>query len=67
MKINIGEFLTKRSFLTPDREGLVCEKVRRTYKELNERANRLANAMKTLGVGLRRPGGSAGPERTGVL
>ncbi len=51
MKINIGEFLTKRSFLTPDREGLVCEKVRRTYKELNDRANRLANAMKALGVG----------------
>src|SRR4030042_708024 len=51
MKINIGEFLTKRSFLTPDREGLVCEKVRRTYQELNERANRLANAMKALGVG----------------
>ncbi|MGC1404323.1 MAG: hypothetical protein WA974_15500 [Thermodesulfobacteriota bacterium] len=25
MKINIGEFLTKRSFLTPEREGLVCE------------------------------------------
>jgi fatty-acyl-CoA synthase len=51
MKINIGEFLTKRSLLTPDREGLVCEKVRRTYRELNERANRLANALKTLGVG----------------
>jgi fatty-acyl-CoA synthase len=51
MKINIGELLTKRSYLTPDREGLVCEKVRRTYKELNERANRLANTMKNLGVG----------------
>lgn len=51
MKINIGEFLTKRSFLTPEREGLVCEKVRRTYRQLNERANRLANAMKALGVG----------------
>jgi fatty-acyl-CoA synthase len=51
MKINIGEFLTKRSYLTPDREGLVCEKIRRTYKELNERANRLANMMKALGVG----------------
>ncbi len=51
MKINIGELLTKRSFLTPDREGLVCEKVRRTYKELNEKANRLANTMKSLGVG----------------
>jgi fatty-acyl-CoA synthase len=51
MKINIGAFLTKRSYLTPEREGLVCEKVRRTYRELNEKANRLANAMKALGVG----------------
>jgi fatty-acyl-CoA synthase len=51
MKINIGEFLTKRAYLTPDREGLVCEKTRRTYRELNERANRLANALKALGVG----------------
>jgi acyl-CoA synthetase (AMP-forming)/AMP-acid ligase II len=51
MKINIGEFLAKRSLLTPDREGLVCEQVRRTYKEMNDRANRLANAMKALGVG----------------
>jgi acyl-CoA synthetase (AMP-forming)/AMP-acid ligase II len=51
MKINIGEILAKRSFLTPDREGLVCEKVRRTYRDLNDRANRLANAMKALGVG----------------
>jgi acyl-CoA synthetase (AMP-forming)/AMP-acid ligase II len=51
MKINIGEFLTKRSFLTPEREGMVCEKVRRTYRQLNERANRLANAMKAMGVG----------------
>lgn len=51
MKINIGEILTRRAFLTPDREGLVCENVRRTYRELDDRANRLANAMKALGVG----------------
>ncbi len=51
MKINIGEFLTRRASLTPDREGLVCEGVRRTFKDLNERANRLAHAMKDLGVG----------------
>ena len=50
MGINIGEFLTKRAFLTPTREGLVCEKIRRTYLELNERANRLANAMLNLGI-----------------
>jgi acyl-CoA synthetase (AMP-forming)/AMP-acid ligase II len=51
MKINIGDFLTRRSRLTPDREGLVCEGVRRTYKELNDRANHLANAMTALGIG----------------
>ena len=51
MKINIGEFLTRRSTVTPTREGLVCEGVRRTYKDLNDRANRLANAMKNLGIG----------------
>jgi acyl-CoA synthetase (AMP-forming)/AMP-acid ligase II len=51
MKINIGEFLTRRSNVTPNREGLVCEGVRRTYKDLNDRANRLANAMKDLGIG----------------
>ena len=51
MKINIGEFLSRRSNLTPAREGLVCEDVRRTYKDLNARANRLANAMKAIGIG----------------
>lgn len=51
MKINIGAFLTKRAYLTPEREGLVCEGIRRNYRELNERANRLAQAMKAVGVG----------------
>jgi fatty-acyl-CoA synthase len=51
MKINIGEFLTRRSKVTPTREGLVCEDIRRTYKDLNDRANRLANAMTTRGIG----------------
>ena len=51
MKINIGEFLTRRSKVTPTREGLVCGDTRRTYKDLNDRANRLANAMTALGIG----------------
>lgn len=51
MNINIGEFLTRRASLTPDREGLVCEGIRRTFKDLNERANRVAHAMEKLGVG----------------
>lgn len=51
MRINIGDFLTRRSRITPDREGLVCEDVRRTYQDLNVRANCLANAMTALGIG----------------
>jgi acyl-CoA synthetase (AMP-forming)/AMP-acid ligase II len=50
MRINIGGLLTKRSTVTPDREGLVCEGIRRTYKQMNDRANRIANTMKALGV-----------------
>jgi fatty-acyl-CoA synthase len=51
MHVNIGEFMAKRAFLTPQREGLVCEGIRRSFEELNERANRFANAMLRLGVG----------------
>ena len=51
MNVNVGEFLTRRALLTPPREGLVCGDVRRSFQELNERANRLANAMLGLGVG----------------
>ena len=50
MRINIGELMTRRALITPQREGLVCEGIRRTYRELNERANRFANAMLGLGV-----------------
>jgi len=51
MTINIGWYLTKRAILSPDKEGLVCNEVRRTYSELNQRANQLAHAMKKLGIG----------------
>jgi acyl-CoA synthetase (AMP-forming)/AMP-acid ligase II len=50
MRINIGEFMTRRALLSPDREGLVCEQTRRSFKELNERASRFANAMLSFGV-----------------
>jgi acyl-CoA synthetase (AMP-forming)/AMP-acid ligase II len=50
MRINIGGLLTKRAAMTPEREGLICEGIRRTYRQLNDRANRLAHAMKALGV-----------------
>jgi acyl-CoA synthetase (AMP-forming)/AMP-acid ligase II len=51
MNVNIGEFMTRRALITPEREGLVCEDIRRSFRELNERANRFANAMLGLGVG----------------
>jgi fatty-acyl-CoA synthase len=51
MNVNIGELMTRRALLTPRREGLVCGDIRRSYGELNERANRIANAMLRLGVG----------------
>ncbi len=53
MKINIGYLLFKRALLEPEKEALVIGDVRRTYKELNLRSNRLAHAMKRLGI---RPG-----------
>jgi len=59
MRINIGEFLTRRAMLNADREALVCEGRRWTFGELNRRANRLAHAMENLGV---RPG-----DRVGVI
>jgi len=51
MKINIGYFLYKRAMLSPNKEALVVGETRRTYRELNQRANRLAHAMQDLGVG----------------
>ena len=50
MSINIGSFLTKRAILSPNKEGLVYEGGRRTFSELNAHANKLAHAMRKLGV-----------------
>ncbi len=50
MKINVGYLLYKRAMLDPNKEALVVGEVRRSYRELNERANRLANAMREMGV-----------------
>jgi acyl-CoA synthetase (AMP-forming)/AMP-acid ligase II len=52
MKNNLGLFLTKRAFLSPDREAYVDSHspLRLTYRELNARANQLANAFVAAGV-----------------
>ena len=59
MRINIGDFLSRRAMLSPRREALVCDGQRWTYRDLNLRANRAAHAMKKIGV---RPG-----DRVGIL
>ncbi|MCP4754834.1 MAG: long-chain-fatty-acid--CoA ligase [Proteobacteria bacterium] len=46
----IGEVLARWARKTPDREALVCRERRFTYRQYNERVNRLANGLQSLGV-----------------
>ncbi|MEE9285291.1 MAG: AMP-binding protein, partial [Dehalococcoidia bacterium] len=48
--MNTSEFLTIASSLVPDRTAMVCEGDTRTFAQLQERVNRLANALQSLGV-----------------
>jgi len=52
MQRNIGQWLTKRAFMNPDREAYVDGNldVRLTFAELNASGNRLANACVAAGV-----------------
>lgn len=52
MKNNLGLFLSKRAFLSPNLEAYIegDGSFRLTYRELNESCNRLANAFITAGV-----------------
>jgi fatty-acyl-CoA synthase len=50
MKINVGYLLYKRAILSPKLEALVVGGVRRSYRELNARANQAANALRRMGV-----------------
>jgi O-succinylbenzoate-CoA ligase len=61
MQNNVGLFLAKRALLNPDREAYVDgnDGERLTYAGLNERANRIANALRDAGV--------AKGERIGLL
>jgi len=49
-EMNVGRMLTRRALLSPEKEGLVCEGIRRTFFEMNNRANQLANAMTAMGI-----------------
>lgn len=48
--MNTAEFLMIASSVVPDRTAMVCGGKSRTFGELQERVNRLANAMQGLGV-----------------
>ena len=48
--MNTTEFLTIASAVCPDRTALIFEGKRFSFSELNDRANRLANALAGLGI-----------------
>ncbi len=48
--MNTAEFLMIASSVVPDRTAMVCEDRSRTYAEMQDRVNRLANAMQGLGI-----------------
>ena len=50
--MNVSEFLGISAAIVPDRTALVFEGKRTTFDELNSRVNRLANALRALGVGV---------------
>ena len=49
--MNTTEVLTIACAIVPDREAIVFEGARYTYAQLQDRSNRLANALADLGVG----------------
>jgi acyl-CoA synthetase (AMP-forming)/AMP-acid ligase II len=49
--MNTSEFLMIASSVVPDRVAVACEGESRTFAELQERVNRLANGLQSLGVG----------------
>jgi acyl-CoA synthetase (AMP-forming)/AMP-acid ligase II len=49
--MNTAEFLMIASSVVPDRTAMACEGETRNYMEMQERVNRLANGLQSLGVG----------------
>ena len=48
--LTLGDIPKKHARLDPHKECLVCDEVRLTWRQLNERVNRLANGLDGLGV-----------------
>lgn len=51
MEFNLADLFEAAVDRFPDREAIVCEGERRTYAELEQRANRLAHALAAAGIG----------------
>ncbi|MHA1906732.1 MAG: AMP-binding protein, partial [Candidatus Thorarchaeota archaeon] len=49
--INIGMLLTRNAQCRPDHLGVVFEEKRLTFREFNRNVNRIANALRGLGIG----------------
>src|SRR5881397_1063863 len=49
--MNTAEFLMIASSVVPERRAMVCGERSRTYAEMQDRVNRLANALQAMGVG----------------
>jgi len=50
MQVNIGALLSRRAMVSPKKFGLIYEGAHLTYRQMNERASRTANALKKMGV-----------------
>jgi acyl-CoA synthetase (AMP-forming)/AMP-acid ligase II len=48
--INIGMLLTRNALCRPDHIGIVFEEKRLTFREFNQNVNRIANALRGLGI-----------------
>lgn len=51
MKINAGQILANRAFLTPELESCVGDGYRYSFREENARANRFASLLAAKGIG----------------
>lgn len=46
----LGQMLIRKARMTPDIEAIILGDRRCTFQELNNRVNRLANGLKSLGI-----------------
>jgi len=51
MEFNVADLIEAATDRVPDREIIVCAPERRTYAQLEERANRLAHYYQSIGIG----------------